>query len=261
MRDLVPLATALADLAGGYAAALAWTDELGQRGAAAFASLGVRGDAAQMLRGKATTVRLLRTDGTVDRVRLAQMVLVLDTLAAVPPAQPAAVRENPLVFTVPRAAQQLVGVAQRLDLLVNDVVARANSTLHIGGPFWNAGGWERLRPVVIPALATRHVPVTFYLHPHESGHLQVVGEMLAEARCHGVVHERWWVGGSPSLMHAKFVVADGSTGYFGSANLTSLGLAEHLEVGVALTAAQAQSLLSLLVALEEERLFSAEQPA
>ena len=47
----------------------------------------------------------------------------------------------------------------------------------------------------------------------------------------------------PSLMHAKFVVADGVTGYFGTANLTPLGLSEHLEIGVALAPTQAASLL------------------
>jgi PLD-like domain len=260
MRDLVPLAATLADLAGGYTAALEWTDELGTRGADALARLGVRGDSALMLRERATAAALLRADGTVDRVRLAQMVLVLDTLATVPPAPPATTPENPLVFTVPQAAERLVTLAQRLDLLVNDVIARANCTLHIGGPFWNAGGWERLRPVLLPALATRHVAVTFYLHPHESGQLHVIDDMLAEARHHGVVTERWWTGGHPSLMHAKFVIADGAGGYFGSANLTSLGLGEHLEVGVALTEAQAQSLLSLLNALEGAQLFSPRCP-
>lgn len=261
MRDLVPLATTLAGVTGGYAAALVWTDELAAHGCTAFTRLGVRGDAALVLRDKATTVALLRPDGSVDRVRLAELVMVLDTLAAVPPAPPPAVPENPLVFTVPHAAERLVTLAQRLDLLVSDVIARANSTLHIGGPFWNAGGWELLRPVLLPALAVRHVAVTFYLHPHESGHLDVVEAMLAEARQHGVVAERWWAGGEPSLMHAKFVVADAAGGYFGSANLTSLGLGEHLEVGVALTAAQAQSLLALLTALEGAQLFRMQRPS
>ena len=98
--------------------------------------------------------------------------------------------------------------------------------------------------------------VTFYLHPHESGRLDVVHDMLAEACSHGQVRALWWAGGMPSLMHAKFVVGDGSHGYFGTANLTSLGLGEHLEMGIALAPTQALSLLMLLESLEQADLFT-----
>jgi phosphatidylserine/phosphatidylglycerophosphate/cardiolipin synthase-like enzyme len=57
-------------------------------------------------------------------------------------------------------------------------------------------------------------------------------------------------------MHAKFIVGDRSHGYFGTANLTSLGLAEHLEMGVALAPTQALSLLTLLESLEQADLFT-----
>ncbi len=57
-------------------------------------------------------------------------------------------------------------------------------------------------------------------------------------------------------MHAKFVVSDGTRGYFGSANLTSLGLGEHFEVGVGLTTQQAQQLMELLDQLREAGLFT-----
>jgi phosphatidylserine/phosphatidylglycerophosphate/cardiolipin synthase-like enzyme len=188
-------------------------------------------------------------------------VLVLDILSAAPQPPAATHTPQPLVFTVPKAAGGLVQPARRLDLLVNDVIARAGSTLHIGGPFWNEGGWELLRPVLLPALKNRDVSVTFYLHGHESGKLGVVTSMLAEAREHGLVRSLWWVGGFPSLMHAKFVVADGARGYFGSANLTSLGLGEHLEMGVALEPAQSSALLNLLDALETSGLFSESMPS
>jgi phosphatidylserine/phosphatidylglycerophosphate/cardiolipin synthase-like enzyme len=59
-------------------------------------------------------------------------------------------------------------------------------------------------------------------------------------------------------MHAKFIVGDRSRGYFGTANLTSLVLGEHLEMGVALAPAQAVSLLSLLESLEQADLFTAD---
>jgi phosphatidylserine/phosphatidylglycerophosphate/cardiolipin synthase-like enzyme len=103
------------------------------------------------------------------------------------------------------------------------------------------------------------VDVTFYVHPHESGRVDALNELLEEAAQHGSVTTRWWVGGYPSLMHAKFVVADGRSGYFGTANLTSLGLGEHLELGVALAPQQAQDLLRLLEALERAQLFSSER--
>lgn len=200
----------------------------------------------------------MRSDGTGDRVRAAELVVLLDLLDAAPRPNRVPAPERELVFTVPRSVEHLVQPRQRLDLLVNDVIARADRTLHIGGPFWNAGGWELLKPVVPPALHIRGVRVTFYLHRSESGHLVVVEEMLQDAREHGRVDARWWSAGVPSLMHAKFIVADGITGYFSTANLTSLGLSEHLEMGVALAPAQAASLLDLLQQLEQAGLFDTE---
>lgn len=90
--------------------------------------------------------------------------------------------------------------------------------------------------------------------------LDVVEGMLEEARRYGDVRTLWWAGGRPSLMHAKFVVADTRRGYFGSANLTSLGMGEHLEMGVALRPEQCEALLALLSALEASRLFTATMP-
>ncbi len=80
--------------------------------------------------------------------------------------------------------------------------------------------------------------------------------MIAEARDHGDVRALWWAGGVPSLMHAKFIVSDRGYGYFGTANLTPQGLSEHLKMGVALTHAQAVSLLALLESLEQADLFT-----
>lgn len=261
MSELVALAVTMRDGAGSYRAALEWTDIIRARGADAFSQLGLRGDAAVVLTDKALAAGVLRPDGAADRVCVAQLVVVLDTLAAVPDRPAAASDVEPLVFTVPRAAERLVTPAQRLDLLVNDVIARATETLHIGGPFWNEGGWELLRPVVLPALKHRKVKVTFYLHPHESGRLDVLHAMLAEVAAHSDVRARWWAGGYPSLMHAKFIVADRCRGYFGTANLTSLGLGEHLEMGVALATSQAMSLLDLLDALERAGLFTPTAPS
>ncbi|MEU1596626.1 hypothetical protein ABZ468_28175 [Streptomyces sp. NPDC005708] len=57
-------------------------------------------------------------------------------------------------------------------------------------------------------------------------------------------------------MHAKFVVADRATGYFGSANLSSLGLQEHFEIGMELGSTQASSLVDLCTRLREEGFFA-----
>jgi phosphatidylserine/phosphatidylglycerophosphate/cardiolipin synthase-like enzyme len=256
VRELVPLAVVLQRLAGGPEQALAWVDTIASKGRSALSQLGLHSDAKLVLADQAQTAGLFVADGKVNRVRLAQLVIVLDILAMIPRDPVIAADAEPLVFTVPHAAERLVTPRQRLDLLVNDVIARAESSLHIGGPFWNEGGWSMLRPVVLPALQQRGVIATFYLHPHESGRLDVVHEMLAEARVHGEARALWWAGGLPSLMHAKFIVSDRSHGYFGTANLTSLGLGEHLEMGVALAPMQAASLLTLLESLEQAGLFT-----
>ena len=260
MREMVPLAWMLQHLAGSSTQASQWLEIIGNRGVDALPSLGIRGDAAVVFTDRARADGLLAADNSVDRVRLAQLVLVLDIIAAVPAAQPRPGQDEPLVFTVPRAVERFLTPRQRLDLLVTDVIARAGTTLHIGGPFWNESGWETLRPVVLPALSQRRVAATFYLHPHESGHLTFIERMLSEAQSHGNVRALWWGGGAPSLMHAKFVVSDGIGGYFGSANLTSLGLGTHLEMGVGLTTTQAESLLELLHSLEAAGHFSPNIP-
>ena len=256
MRRLIPLAVTLKEASGSYAAALGWTQVIQQAGLEAFTQLGLRGDAVLLLEAKARDAGIFGADASVDRVRIAELVVLLDALDALPPSNPPQATAQPLVFTVPPVAENLVTTAQRLDLLVNDVIARAESSLCIGGPFWNDGGWDLLRPVVLPALELRKVHATFYLHPSESGHSDVLNRMLTEARSHGSVRALWWAGGYPSLMHAKFIVADGARGYFGTANLTSLGLGKHLEMGVALSPSQAGSLMALLGALESASLFA-----
>lgn len=57
-------------------------------------------------------------------------------------------------------------------------------------------------------------------------------------------------------MHAKFCISDGTQGYFGSANLTSLGLSHHVEVGVRLSPTQCSDMLRLLDALVKAGLFA-----
>jgi phosphatidylserine/phosphatidylglycerophosphate/cardiolipin synthase-like enzyme len=61
-------------------------------------------------------------------------------------------------------------------------------------------------------------------------------------------------------MHAKFVVSDRTGGYFGTANLTSFGLGEHLELGLRLAETQARTLVNLLDALDAAGFFSVVSP-
>jgi phosphatidylserine/phosphatidylglycerophosphate/cardiolipin synthase-like enzyme len=61
-------------------------------------------------------------------------------------------------------------------------------------------------------------------------------------------------------MHAKFVLSDNRRGLLGSANLTSLGLRHHVEVGVPLTAAQCRDLERLLDGLIALGLLSESDP-
>jgi len=244
------------DLAGGSTEALSWTDSIAAHGEGAFSRLGLHGDIVLLLADKIRAVGILASNGKVDRVRLAELVVVLDIIGRVPPPAAHTDANSPLVFTVPSRARKFITPAQRLDLLVTDVIARARSTLHIGGPFWNAAGWQQLRPVLLPAVESRGVEVHFYLHPHDIHHRVVVLSMLAELRRYGTVHEHWWAGGEASLMHAKFVVSDRTGGYFGTANLTSLGLGEHLELGVPLADTQARALVDLLDALAAASFFN-----
>jgi hypothetical protein len=108
MRHLIPLAVALRDLAGGYAEALAWVETIRQDGESALARLGLQGDNRLWLRDKAEQACLLSADGCADSVRAAELVIFLDTLSALPPPAPALTRTEPLVFTVPSQAQQLI---------------------------------------------------------------------------------------------------------------------------------------------------------
>jgi hypothetical protein len=225
MRDLVPLAVTLRDLAGGYVEAQKWLEVVRRDGELALARLGLHGDGRLLLRQKAHDCGLLAPDGSCDTVQAAQLVILLDTLSVLPAPAPSSVQTQPLVFTVPSQAERLISPAQRLDLLVNDVIARSSRTLHIGGPFWNEKGWQQLRPVLLPALAQRHVHATFYVHPHESGRTEALDAMLHEAARYGsccpMVGWR-----STSLMHAKFVVRT-VTAATSAPPTSSLGLGKH----------------------------------
>lgn len=60
--------------------------------------------------------------------------------------------------------------------------------------------------------------------------------------------------------HAKFCIADGKTAYLGSANLTFLGLHQHLEMGVLLQGAIAKQLYEVWILLVENGFFELKTP-
>ena len=82
---------------------------------------------------------------------------------------------------------------------------------------------------------------------------QVV-DLLARLGCPERVHAWSYRGPRNSLLHAKFVVADGERGLLGTANLTSLGLGHYVEIGVPLAASQCRDLESFLDGLIDQGL-------
>ncbi|MFF3826222.1 phospholipase D-like domain-containing protein [Streptomyces griseus] len=259
LRPLVPLAQLLERLAGSYAAAAEWTREIARANSLdALRVYGVADDHATAVRQLAAECGLLSADrhAVLAPARLSQLQVLLDILDGLDPPSVAPPSERPLVFTTPRAASHLVTPSgRRLDLLVQDVIAGAHSELHIGGPFWNRHGCDLLREVLLPAIAERQVAVHFYAHD-PSSRAQPLNDLVKDCADYGRTSLYWWTGANPGMMHAKFVVADRATGYFGSANLSSLGLQEHFEIGMELGSTQASSLVDLCTRLRQEGFFT-----
>src|SRR5450759_1661499 len=98
VRELVPLAVMFRDLAGGSTEALSWTDSIAAHGVGAFSRLGLHGDIVLLLADKIRAVGILASNGKVDRVRLAELVVVLDIIGRVPPPAAHTDANSPLVF-------------------------------------------------------------------------------------------------------------------------------------------------------------------
>ncbi len=256
MRDLVPFVVMLTEMAGGVEGARRWIQTIQESGLDAFGKLGVSSDVRLVAERQVRDLGLVDADGSPNAVRLAQLVLVADILSAVPPPQMRSTLSEPLVFTVPPEAADLIQPRQRLDLLVADIIRDSTATLHIGGPFWNEEGFGLLRPVLAPALAVRRVRCEFFLHESGTAFDSDLHAFLRDLGYPDLVTTWWYRRPHGSLMHAKFCIADGTHGYFGSANLTSLGLTHHVEVGVKLSQTQCSEMLRLLNALVESGLFA-----
>jgi hypothetical protein len=257
MREFVQLVTVLVDVAGGFERASEWVESIRGAGVRALDEVGLTTDTRIVLDRELHKLGLVDEAGRPVESRIAELALVLDVLAAVPPPRKREARSEPLVFTVPPEVSHLLAPAEHLEMLVADVIRSATSRIHIGGPFWNAEGLALLRTVLQPALEVRHVQCDFYAVRHGPEWDGVIVDFVRELATLGATRLWWYTGQAGSVMHAKFCVADEAVGYFGSANLTSRGLGQHVEIGVKLSAPQCAELLRLLRGLTEAGMFRA----
>ncbi|MFF0613194.1 phospholipase D-like domain-containing protein [Nocardia tengchongensis] len=257
--DLVPLAELLAATVGSRGGAAHLAAQVLDSGARALPR--DTGDIGYTARQELVRTGVVTVDGRPVPHRAAELVIVCEVLAAstLPASEPS--NEQRLVLSAPPESVS-VGDAERLDSLVLDVIRRATGTLHLGGAFWNHGGFERLDEVLLPALEVRGIPTVIYTNsPVEARHEATLSRHLDRLTRKGPVTLRWFTGPPPTMLHAKFVIADRRIGYLGTANLTSWGLRGHIEAGVELTAGQAERFVRFLGELEAAGHFTATPPA
>lgn len=259
MQEFVPLALQLAELTHGLGPTIQFIRRVMDRGQAEVDLL--RGDARLVVGDQARRLGLIDQAGLADKTRCGEFILVCEILMAVPDPPPPVLVEAPLVFTVPPEARGLLEPRERLDLLVEHLIRMARSELLIGGPFWNDPGFARLLQVLQPAVTERGVTCSFFVHswPDETRRQFIIDRIASIGPLHRV-KTLWYRGPAESLMHAKFVLRDGEEGYLGTANLTSHGLEQHVEVGLVMRNHQTQRLRRFLSILMNADLFSETPP-
>jgi len=264
----IPLARLMAEMQGGWPQAAELALRFQAAGAAAVGN--VSSDLRLLLLDRARSVGVINSAEEGNPIAIAELLLVIDILAAAGlPARPEPEPVLPhLVFTLPAPMMGLVDAHLRLDLIVREAVTSACIELTVGGPFWDEAGVDLLLPMMSAAIGARGVAVTIYAHRHETpgrarDYDAPVRRMVsllqreAERSRNGSARLLWFSGPSCTMMHAKFIVTDRRGGYLGTANLTSRGLREHLEVGVPLAPSQAAQLVSLLDSMESRGWFVA----
>jgi hypothetical protein len=255
---LVGVAELLAELAGSREAAT--------RIAAAIASTGTAAlprrddDVAIAVRHELVAHGVITDAGVVRTSRAAELMIVCEILAASCTPAPTPTPDPRLVLTAPDGAVPINDV-ERLDGLVLDVIRQARKTLHIGGAFWNEGGFELLNSVLVPALEVRNVATVLYVNEPSPEHVAQLDSQLDTLRARGSVRIRWFAGTRPTMLHAKFVIRDRQHGYLGTANLTSWGMRNHIEAGVELTPGQSERFVTFLEQLEAAGLFAPARPS
>lgn len=253
MRDLVELAYLMAIRAGSPAAALKLAEQVAVDGAAALGM--VIDDETSYLIRRAGALGVVDAAGQPNELRCAELIALCDLLSLIPIAAERMPPEPRLVFTAPGGGA-VVEPQNRLDLLVIDVIRMATREVMIGGPYWNEEGFGRLLEVLTPAVEVRDVRSTFYVHtPSDGERVRQLHLWIASVNASRPPRVRWYNGPRGSLMHAKFVVADRTRGYVGTANLTSLGLEHHVELGVELGARQSEQLCNFIEDLDHSGLF------
>ncbi|CAM4043751.1 phospholipase D-like domain-containing protein [Nocardia ninae] len=251
---LVPLAELLAEAAGSREGAVRFAAEIFHRGASGLPR--ANNNVAYAVRAQLAAVGVVTNSGAPILHRAAELTIVCEVLAASKLPIPAPAAEPRLVFSAPAGTAPIADI-ERLDGLVLDVIRRATHTLHIGGAFWNDEGFERLEEVLLPALTVRTTNAVIYANnPPEKRHRDSLIERLDRLVAAGPVALRWFRGRRPTMLHAKFVIADRQFGYLGTANLTSWGLQGHIEAGIELSSAQAERFVIFLEELEAAGLFT-----
>ncbi len=201
------------------------------------------------------------TKGHVDPARAAELVAVCEVLAvASPPPTPGGPAGPRLVLSAPMNAAVCVEDNERLESFVLDVIRQARRTLVIGGAFWNEAGFKIVDEVIRPAILARKVMTKLYVNLPGPPHDEVLRRRLDDLCSLGGVAIRWFTGRAPTMLHAKFVIRDVTSGYLGTANLTSWGMHGHIEAGVELTAFQCKRFLRFLQQLESAGLFQNHPP-
>ncbi|MGV0585264.1 phospholipase D-like domain-containing protein [Mycobacteroides chelonae] len=250
---LVPLAELLADTCGSRQGAARLATRISQDGAAALP----RGsdNVVFAARRELITAGVLTAHGLPVAHRAAELIVVCEVLgaSALPVLAPAP--EPRLVLSAPAGTAPIADV-ERLDSLVFDVIRQATDTLYLGGAFWNEEGFERLDEVLVPALSVREVAATIFINNvTDPRHQATLRGRLDRLVTTGRVALRWFSGPRPTMLHAKFVIADRRVGYLGTANLTSWGLGGHIEAGVQLTVGQCERFVVFLEQLEVAGVF------
>lgn len=146
-----------------------------------------------------------------------------------------------------------------LDHFLRELIASATSSLLIAAPYLSPAGMKALQPSIATAAQQGAWIrlVTGGLDDPSGWNCRAIRSLMSGEEGK-IVRRRFRVlaarGETPVLLHAKVIVADGARAYLGSANISLGALEKNLELGVALEAAQAETLEQLVSFLEAQGL-------